>query len=72
MRLALNVGANQLVGVAHTVDVAALVVVARVHAGTDQTVTDVVAGRKRGLNVRAVMRVHVDGVIKLELARDIG
>lgn len=50
---------------------AALVVVARVHAGADQAVTDVVAGRERGLDVRTVMRVHVDGVIELKLARDI-
>ena len=71
-RLPLYVGADQLEGVAHAVDVAALVVVARVHAGADQAMANVVTGRKRGLDVRAVMRVHIDGVIEFKLARDVG
>lgn len=70
--LALDVGANQLKGVAHAVHVAALVVVARVHAGADQAMANVVAGRERGLDVGAIVRVHIDGVIELKLARDIG
>ena len=33
---------------------------------------NVVAGRERGLDVGTVMRVHIDGVIELQLARDVG
>ena len=67
--LALDVGANQLKGVAHAVNVAALVVVARVHAGTDQAVTNVVASRKRCLDVGAVVRVHIDRVVERSSSR---
>ena len=33
---------------------------------------NVVAGRERGLDVGAIVRVHIDGVIELQLARDVG
>ena len=51
---------------------AALVVVARVHARADQAVANVITGRKRGLDVRSVMRVHINRVVELQLARDVG
>ena len=62
-RLLGHVGAEQLVGVADAVHVGALVVVRGVDARADEPVSDVEAGRERGLDVGAVVRVDVDGLV---------
>ena len=67
-----HVCTQQLVRVAYTVHVRALVVMARVHAGTDETVANVIARAKRSLHVGSVMWVDVDGVAEVQALGRIG
>ena len=55
--------AKELQGVENSVNMTALVAVAGVDTGTDQPVADIGARAKGRLDIRAVVRVNVCGVV---------
>ena len=61
--LHLQITAKNLQGVVHAVDVAALIAVADIDTGTDETVTDVETGPEGGFHVRAVAGIDVHRVV---------
>ena len=57
-----KIALEKLQGVPDTVDMAALVAVAGIDTGADQTMADVITGGEGGLHVRAVVGVDIHRV----------
>ena len=65
--LYIQIAAQHFQGVVNTVDMAALVTVAGIDTGADETVADIIAGGQSGLHIGAIVGIHIHSIVRLRL-----